>query len=135
MKRRLLALALMLCAVSCTDDGVTGTSTLRGTYTLRTVNGAAPLVTLSTTGTTTVELLSDQLSLFSGGTFERQARMRTTTNGQASTATTIETGNWTPLFGTSISFRTNETQNTAVATFSDRSLTFIDVGRTFIFTK
>ena len=37
MKRRLLALALMLCAVSCTDDGVTGTSTLRGTYTLRTV--------------------------------------------------------------------------------------------------
>ena len=103
----LMLLALVF-AVGCSDDDGSGpNATIEGTYTLRTVNGAAvPYVVVQAPGLK-VELVSVVWTLQQGGTFTEVATMRFTdetgvnTDVQTTTGTFVRTGNNVTLTETS----------------------------------
>ena len=105
--RRVALACVLLSSQACINDVDPGDSTIRGTYTLRTVGGAALPYTKSVVGTTKVELLDDKISLFLGGTFSEDAVERTTTDGVTTTQLTTTTGTYAPAFGNSVSINPN----------------------------
>ena len=130
MKR--LVLGLLLFAVACSDDDIAGASTTTGVYTLRTVNGAGlPFTVTSGTSAGTV-IVDEVLNLYQGGTFAGTRHYRASANAPIQTRN--ETGAYS-FFGTSISFRVNETGDTKVAIGDGAQMTFIEQGMTLVFRK
>ena len=131
MMRR-LALGLLMLVIACSDDDITDSSTTTGSYSLRTVNGAALPYTI-TSGTSAGTVIIDEvMNLYQGGTFAGTRHFRATANGPIETRS--ETGAYT-LFGTSISFRVNETGLTKIAIGDATRMTFVEQGITMVFTK
>lgn len=130
MKR--LVLGMLLFAVACSDDEIAGASTTTGVYTLRTVNGAGLPYTITTGASAGTVIVDDVLNLYQGGTFAGTRHYRATANGPIETRN--ETGAYT-LFGTSISFRVNETGDSKVAIGDGAQMTFIEQGMTMVFRK
>jgi hypothetical protein len=132
MRKTIFGLVLML-ATGCFADGVVGSGSVVGTYTLRTVNGAPPPVAI-TTGGTTVEILEDTLRLFQGLTWASNGRTKTTVAGQATVATVAETGYYGPS-GTSISFTSSDGRKTRLSILYGNTLTFVENGVTSVYSK
>ncbi len=125
MRRVLLGLSA-LPFVACIDAVTAGDSTIRGAYTLRTVNGAALPFTKSVVGATKVEILDDKITLFPANTFAEEGHIRTTVNGQVTTQTITETGTYAPGFSNSVIL----SGNSGVS-----RLTTIDNGNTMHFSE
>lgn len=103
MMRNLLIVLLVGVQAACWSDKVTGSSTVFGTYTLRTVNGSSLPATLSGSGTTKSEIVADTIFLYEGFTFAQRAHYRNTVNGTVTTQTVPDAGSF-GLLGNSISF-------------------------------
>ena len=103
MKWALICSALLF--VAC-DSGVTGIKTINGSWSLRTVNGAALPFTVSGSGTNKTEITDDVITLFEGLTYQEVIQKRITTNGTAATTTVTETGSFS-TFGTSVTLISN----------------------------
>ena len=123
-----------LCSAACLNEGMTGSSTITGAYTLRTVNGASLPYTMSGSGANKTELMSDIITLFQGGTYSRERDVRITTNGQISHESTTEGGAYT-LFGTSISMRAAGTGPQILAIINGDTMTIVEAGVTSVFSK
>lgn len=135
MRRDLVRSVLALVLLSaCGDNTPTGASTVTGTYTLRTVNGAALPYTMSQTATSKVELLDDAISLYQGGTYSTVSHVRTTTNGTPVTETREGAGTYI-LLGTSITLVTSDRSSQRLATGDATSMTFVESGVTQIYRK
>ena len=88
-RRRFVAALTLLTASACggSDTGLavgpgdsSGTfAAIAGTYTLRTVGGAAPPTIVEQTGSTTVEILAESIRLEANGTWTMTTVRRTTT--------------------------------------------------------
>jgi hypothetical protein len=102
MRKTLLVLVLIAQA-ACWSDKVTGSSTVFGTYTLRTVNGSSLPATVSGSGTTKSEILADTIFLFEGFTFAESAYYRNTVGGTVTNQKVTDNGS-VNLLGNSISF-------------------------------
>ena len=121
--------------VGCFDDGgIVGSSTVTGTYTLRSINGAPLPYTISGSGTNKTEIVSESITLFRGDTYARERITRITVNGQASSDTTTEGGSYS-LFGTSISMRASGTGPLIQAVINGNTMTFVEAGLTSVFSK
>jgi hypothetical protein len=131
MKRRLI-LGLLVFAIACSDDDIAGAATTTGAYTLRTVNGSSLPYNITTGTAAGTVIVDDVITLYQGGTFAGTRHTRSTANGPIQT--TNETGAYT-LFGTSISFRVNETGLTKVAIGDGSRLTFVEQGVTMLYIK
>lgn len=130
--KRWLALGLLLFAIACSDDDIAGSSTTTGGYTLRTVNGAGlPFTITSGTDAGTV-IVDDVINLYQGGTFAGTRHTRAAASGPIETRN--ETGTYT-LFGTSITFRVNETGQTKLAIGDGTRMTFTEQGMAMIYSK
>ena len=104
--RKMLFAAIAALVVAGCDSGVTGVKTINGTWSLRTVNGAALPFTISGTGTNKTEITSDIITLFEGFTYQEVIQKRVTTNGTATTTSVTETGSFS-TFGTSVTLQSN----------------------------
>jgi hypothetical protein len=133
--RRVLMAFLVAGSAGCFSDALTGSSAVTGKYTLSRVNGEPLPYTTSRTATTRTELLDDAVTLFGGGTYATSGHVRTTVDGQSTTAARVETGTY-EVFGTSVTMRTSDGTLTRHAQLEGtRRLTFIESGLTAVYTK
>lgn len=132
--RHVLLGVVTVCSVACLDEGMTGSSTVTGIYTLRTINGSPLPYTISGSGANKTELASDAIILFQGGTYSRERQLRITTNGQLTHESTTEGGSYT-LLGTSIAMRAAGTGPQVLATINGNTMTIVDAGTTAVFSK
>jgi hypothetical protein len=133
MRAVLLALALV-CFVGCNNDGLTGSTTVNGKYTLRTVNGSALPYTISGSGTNKTEVIDDAITLFEGFTYSRSAHSRVTVNGQASEVTTTDAGSYS-IFGTSITLTPGNGGTATLVLVSGNTMTLSTTGYIYVFRK
>jgi hypothetical protein len=133
MRKVLMALVVVF-SVGCLGDGMTGSSTVTGAYTLRTVNGSPLPYTIAGSGTARTEIIDDVITLYEGGTYAESGHSRTTLNGQVANASNIETGSYS-LFGTSVTLRSSDGGRTRMPTIDGNTMTIVESGMTAVFTK
>lgn len=132
--RRILFVMLVLAQAACWSDKVTGSSTVFGTYTLRTVNGTSLPFTVSGSGTTKSEILSDTIFLYEGFTFAESSHYRNTAGATATNETRIDNGSFS-LLGNSVSFRSNDGSPVATYVIEADVMTVVKPGLTMAFKK
>lgn len=132
--RRLMIAFVVACSVACNNDGLTGSTTVNGKYTLRTVNGSALPYTISGSGANKTEILDDGITLYEGFTYSRSAHSRVTVNGTASDVTTSDAGSYS-IFGTSVTLTSGTGGPTTLALVSGNSMTVTTAGLTYVFRK
>jgi hypothetical protein len=131
--RRILMALVLAAAAACGDNDSTGLgASVEGTYTLRTINGTAlPYVVQS--GSTTVRVIDDVITLNLNGTYTETGHTQTTFNGTTTTDTGTDTGTYTTA-GTSITLRSND--GTSISgTINSGTLTLVDQGLAAVFTR
>lgn len=133
MRAVLFAFALVF-FVGCNNDGLTGSTTINGKYTLRTVNGSALPYTIAGSGTNKTEILDDAITLYEGFTYSRSAHSRVTVNGTASDVTTSDAGSYS-IFGTSVTLTSGTGGAATLALISGNSMTISTAGTTYAFRK
>lgn len=133
--RLALVAGMSVSLMSCIDEVTAGDSTIRGTYTLRTVNGAGLPYTKSNVGTTKVELLEDKISLFMGGTFSQTIVTRTTVGGQASEQTATIPGTYGAGFNNSVVITPNGGTSRTVIIENGNTMTYSEVGANYVWRK
>lgn len=133
MRTVLIALVVSL-SLACSDGGVVGSSTVNGTYTLRTVNGAPLPYTVPGGGAVRTEILRDAITLFQGGTFSRARDSRVTENEQTTSRSETDTGSYA-LLGNSIALNSNATGKATLATINGNTMTMVESGVTSVFSK
>lgn len=133
--RNALTLCTLLSLQSCINDPEVGDSTIRGTYTLRSVAGVAPPYTKSNVGNTRVELLEDNISLFMGFTMSEEVTLRTTTNGVATTQMTTYTGTYAPGYNNTVVLNQNGGPQRIVTIDNGKTMTYSDVGVVYVWKK
>lgn len=131
---RFVVFLLGITLAGCMDDEVVGSSTVNGTYTLRTMNGNALPFTVSSSATETRETLDDRFSLYQGGTYARTRHTRVTVNRVATTITYDETGTHSP-YGTSITFTSSDRTVTTLSIYTANTLTIVTDGITAVYRK
>ena len=132
--RRLLTALIVSLSLACLGEGVTGSSSVTGSYTLRTINGAPLPYTISGSGTTSTEIIRDVITLYQGNTYARSRDSRTTVNGQTTNESTAETGSY-GLFGTSITFQNGVTGESTLGNINGNTMTIVKSGMTSVYTK
>ena len=125
----------LLSLASCINDVQEGDSTIRGTYTLRSVGGVAPPYTKSVVGTTKVELLEDKISLFMGTTLSDEIVQRTTANGVATTQTSTLTGTYFPGFNNSVTLNINGGASRIVIIDNGLTMSYTENGVAYVWKK
>jgi hypothetical protein len=125
---------VVACSVACNNDGLTGSTTVNGKYTLRTVNGSALPYTISGSGSNKTEILDDAITLYEGFTYSRSAHSRVTVNGTASDVATSDAGSYS-IFGTSITLTSGIGGPGTLAIDSGNSMTVSTAGVTYVFRK
>lgn len=133
MRKVLIALVVMF-SVACLGDGLTGSSTVNGAYTLRTINGAGLPYTIVSNATSKTEIVDDVITLFQGGTYDESGHSRTTLNGQVSNESNSETGSYV-LLGTSVTFQSSDRTRSRLMTIAANAMTFVEPGMTSVFSK
>jgi hypothetical protein len=124
---------LLVAAVGCFDDSITGSSTVTGTYTLRTVNGSPVPYTVPASGPGVTEIVSGSIVLYKTTVYARDGLSRTTLNGQVTEEHASETGNWT-IEGTRISLR-GATGTVTETLITGNDMTIVNPGMTLVFRK
>ena len=131
---KLLLVLLALTATACWSDKVTGSSTVNGTYTLRTVNGSSLPYTISGSGNNKSEILSDTIQLYEGFTYAESAHYRNTVNGTVTNETRTDSGSFA-LLGNSISFRSNDGSPINTYVIDANTMNVVKPGLTMAFRK
>ena len=121
--RKLGMLVLAVGLAACANDATAPSTSVEGSYTLKTVNGT----TLPYTFSNGVQLVNEQLVLNTDGSFTDQSQY---SNGQ----TSVDTGYWTNLNG-SITFNDVTAGITYQGSLSGTVLTEIVAGYTQTFQK
>ena len=136
--RRLLAVIALVVAPAfisaCGSDGVSApaSTSVAGTYMLSTVNGVALPIVVSEADPK-IEMMSDRLTLSTGGTFTEQLTVRITDGTRVTTATDEQSGTFI-VTGTLVLF-TNSDNSINSATFAGNTLTSTDGGVTVVFVR
>src|SRR5215217_5217277 len=98
--RRLTALLLVFAAsvtfAACGGDSSTSpaSTSVAGTYTLRTVNGSALPFTLIQLGADKFEITADAVTLTEGGTWTESGTTRLTESGKVTTSSVSDAGTY-----------------------------------------
>lgn len=128
--RYLAAVAVATSLAACFEDYPTQVGTVTGSYSLRTVNGAALPYTAAGSSSA---LVGDTITLYQGGTFVWKTVTRT--SGQTTDVLATSSGSY-GLLGTSITFtfplKGNEQR---VAQIDGDTMTFVEAGVTSTYRK
>lgn len=131
--RKVLVALVMIAAVAC-DDGIVGSSTVTGDYTLLTINGAPLPYTIAGSGANKTEIVDDVITLFQGFTYSETINSRVTVNGQATNETRLRTGAFS-LFGTSIILSSNDGSMERRGTINANTMTIVEAGKISVLRK
>ena len=116
MMRRTLATAalalLTLAAGACGgDDDSTGPNgSIAGTYTLQTVNGSPPPITVFELGDDKIEVTGASVVINENGTFSATSTVRETDAGQVTTSSSVCSGTYTRS-GSTVTFTEPDSNN------------------------
>jgi hypothetical protein len=132
--RRVLAGLIVAFSVACLGEGLTGSSTITGDYTLRTVNGSPLPYTISGSGANRTEIVGEVITLYQGGTYARSRESRIVLNGQVTSENSAETGSYT-LLGTSVTLVSAANGQPTLASINANTMTIVKAGMTAVFTK
>jgi hypothetical protein len=106
-----------------------------GTYTLRSVNGVAPPVTVYADTAMKVEALEGAITLNGDGTWSSRETYRTTyTSGTVTTETPVNVGRFT-VSGSDIILTDPNGRRPVSASYDGRTLTHVGAGRTWIYRR
>jgi hypothetical protein len=134
----ILWVPMLVLAAACGGDTPTGpSSTLTGTWTLASVNGAAIPIAIVETGDTKVEVLSGSVVLRTGSRFAARLTSRETVSGVSRTLNLDLVGRFAPS-GNSIRVTlSGETAPSRTVTFSDgvSLMTLVEGGVTYEFRR
>ncbi len=125
---------LLLAFGSACSDGIVGSSTVNGKYTLRTLNGSKLPYVVSTSGTSKTEVLGDTIMLYEGFTFAETKTYRVTVNAVATNSIHVETGSF-GLTGNSVVLRGNDGGPLQYAVVEANVMTIVYNGLTWVFKK
>jgi hypothetical protein len=131
-----LALALVSSSVACSSDSSTNPTveSVVGAWNLTAINGT-PLPFLLQTSNPKVELLTDQITFGSSGTFTEAYSLRfTSTTGEVTLEPGVDSGVWT-LSGINLSLRYSSDGSLATATMSGDTFAFSGAGFTQTYAK
>ena len=134
MRQMLAGFVAASCLACFSDGGIVGSSSVTGTYTLRSINGSPLPYTISGSGTDKTEILAESITLFQGGTYARERNSRVTANGQVANETVTEGGTYN-LFGNSISMRASGTGPLVQAVINANTMTLVEAAMTSVFSK
>ena len=132
--RRALVGSVVLVSVACLNDDLTGSSSINGTYQLRTINGSELPYVTSGSGANKTEMLDDQISFYEGGTYAASGHIRTTVNGQATDSPKTETGSYSFGLG-AIIMRTSDNLRERRPQYNANTMTFVENGLTLVYKK
>ena len=133
MRRALFFLAAVSC-LACLDDNIVGSSTVTGSYTLKTINGSPLPFTITGSGANKTEVVDDVITLFQGFTYSESTTSRITVNGQATNETKSRTGAFS-LFGTSFILSSNDGSLERRGTISGNTMTIVEPGKVSVLSK
>lgn len=126
---------LTLFATACGGDSTAPrTTTIAGSYVLRTVNGSPLPYLVAEIGADKLEWLNETVTLSEGGTFTQQGSFRLTQNGVVSTESHSDTGSYTRN-GTAISFYFNSDGSSPTGTVSGNTITVAFSGYSLVYHK
>jgi hypothetical protein len=134
--RKLIALLAFVAAAGCGSDSPTNpaSASISGTFSLHTINGSALPYTFQS-GTTSVTITSDVITVADGGTWSEVGNFTVTQNGASTPQTFSDGGSWTRA-GTSVSFFSTAQNATSYAgTFTGSGFDLSDSSFTYSFTK
>ena len=109
-------------------------SNVVGDYTLQSVNGKAPPDTVVQTSATTVVFNDGLLSLHNNATYKLLFHSSTTTSSGTVADSSGSTGTYTAS-GSTVVIHNTSTGDSVVATVSLPTISFVDGGQTFVFSK
>ncbi len=109
-------------------------SNVVGDYALQSVNGKTPPDTVVQTSATTVVFNDGQLSLHNDATYKLLFHSTTTTSSGTAADSSGSTGTYT-VNGSKVVIHNTSTGDSVVATVSPPTLSFVDGGQTFVFSK
>ena len=132
--RSVLAGLIVVFSAACLGEGLTGSSTITGDYTLRTVNGSPLPYTISGSGANRTEIVGEVITLYQGGTYARSRDSRVIVNGQMTSESSAETGSYT-LLGTSVTLVNGANGQATLASINANTMTIVKAGMTAVFTK
>jgi hypothetical protein len=132
--RKLLMALLMVASAGCLNEDVVGSSTATGVYTLRTVNNSSLPYALSESGGTKTEVLADSITLYQGGTYAEIIRVRTTSNGQATTERREDAGAYT-FFNITVTLTSGRGRAERRGKIEATTMTIVEEGLTSIYRK
>lgn len=131
-----LHLLIVPMLIACGDDDGSGpdTATVAGTYTLRTVNGQnLPFTIIQQTGYK-LEVLSDEYTLNSNGTFTTVATFRETEGTTVTTSSDTYSGTWT-VSGSNVSLSSAAAGIETAAFSGGNTMTFSGNGVSAVYRK
>ena len=107
MRRLLLVLAAL--TVSCGGDSTTQptATSIVGTWSLQTINGAALPFIISQSGADKLEVISDVATVDSHGAYTEVTQLRTTVNGQAKAEAFTDVGTYT-VSGNAVTLKSSD---------------------------
>jgi hypothetical protein len=133
--RRLMAVLLAATFVAgCGADKVASPEdNSNGTWNLTTLDGKPLPFNAGTFSGTTVELVAEKI-VISGSAYTVTATIRQTTNGQATTSSESDAGNFSRV-GTTGKFQSTSDGSIATGTFNGSNLTINDGTSTYVFVR
>lgn len=137
MRRTLLLAALLIAPLlsGCDDDGSGPEGgEVTGTYTLRTIDGQNLPFTLLNVPGYRIEVLADQYTLNSGGSFTSTTSYRETEGTVVTTSEDTYAGTWVQN-GATINMNSTDNGPESAAFSGGNTLTFTAGGRTAIYRK
>jgi hypothetical protein len=134
--RKSFAVTALLFFAAC--GGSYGSSTVpstsvAGTYTLRTVNGLALPYIVSQTGPSKVEVVDDAFTLNDSGTWTESGHRRNTVSGQVTTTATADAGSFT-ISGTTITM-SSLTTGALYGSVASGTLSLTEQGALFVYMR
>lgn len=133
--RRFVPVVFAIALTACGSDSTTGpTASIVGTWHLQSINGTPLPYVIAQTGTNKTELTADVFTVSVGGSFTETTTLRLTVNGQVTTQSGADAGNYT-LNGTAVSFRFNSDGSTGTGAWSGNTVTVAESGFSYIYTR
>lgn len=132
----LIAVAASLAAAACSGSSSSERTSpsFAGRWVLQSVNGAALPFTTSQSGTTRTELVSDVIGASSSSSFTDTMTVRTTDNGQVSTAAAPRSGVWV-VEGSTVTFTFFDDGLSTSGTFDGKTFTVSASGRSYVYAR
>jgi hypothetical protein len=134
--RRFLTAITLVALVACggSDSATAPANSIAGVWSLTTINGAVLPYVVDQAGADKVELTADVVTFAAAGTFTHTSTARTTVSGQATTSSIADAGTYT-VSGTTVTIRSNSDGSTSTGTWAVNTLTIVEEGFTFVYTR